>query len=195
MNRPSRKHPSRRKLAELPYQQLHTKQWEDLETTFPADMVPDGPQAKAAPSRRCFREIAALKLLLLILFIGLAWGCGNKSAPSQNEDPGFVDRNANDNRPPESIVAGEYKATISSNRIKSILLANGAAEYYRNEVKDETKGKWSLVNGELHIHAGDSTAVFQVSLGESKLLVSEIDRSGIRVNFAKTNQVFFTKVK
>ena len=145
--------------------------------------------------RRCFRLVAALKLWLPILFIGLAWGCGNKSAPSQNEDPDIVDGNSNDNRPPESIVAGEYEATISSNRIKSILLVNGAAEFYTNEVKDETEGKWSLVNRELHIHAGDSTAVFQVSLGKSKLLVSEIDRSGIRVDFAKTNQVFFTKVK
>jgi len=34
MNRPSRKHPNRRKLAELPYQQLHAKQWEELETTL-----------------------------------------------------------------------------------------------------------------------------------------------------------------
>ena len=34
MNRPSRKHPNRRKLAELPYQQLHAKQWEKLEDTL-----------------------------------------------------------------------------------------------------------------------------------------------------------------
>ena len=136
-----------------------------------------------------------LGLLLTILFIGLAWGCGHKSAPSQNEDPDIVDGNANIPDHLNPLLSGEYQATISSNRIKSILLANGAAEFYMNEVKDENEGKWSLVNGELHIHAGDSTAVFQVSPGKSKLLVSEIDRSGIRVDFAKTNHVFFTKVK
>ena len=118
-----------------------------------------------------------MQRILIVLVVGLlAVGCGNSA---------------------EKKVIGEYEYKAKGARVeKWVFLDNGIAENYSqgNEVKAE--GKWSVVDGEIHVKIANMglIIVWRINKDGSINHIAGID-DGKRTDHPKENQWTYKRIK
>ena len=91
-------------------------------------------------------------------------------------------------------VVGEYEFKADGVTGKQVYLENGIREWYENG-KKQTEGKWSIVNGEIHVEYGSGTIdVHRINPDKSITLIADIF-GGKRGDWSKENQWTSKKIK
>ena len=122
------------------------------------------------------------QILVMMLLVALV-GCGKKDSSGN--------------------VVGEYQTKTFFGTMKSVIHENGVVRDYMNgKLKDE--GKWSIVNGELHLvyeagsevgGGGDAvTQICKIKSDGSYAVIAQIDKSGKRTEISG-NDVVYKKIK
>jgi len=95
----------------------------------------------------------------------------------------------------EEKVVGEYEIKLGEDTIKLVLLENGSGEEYKNGKKNEGKGKWKIVNGEIHADGGaENISVCRINKDGSITFIASIVE-GKRTDFPKEDQPTLINIK
>ena len=123
-----------------------------------------------------------MKKTLIVLVVGiLAVGC----LTSEQKQKALRDS-----------VVGEYEFKYTSGQThKQVLLDNGVVEGYLDDKKGG-EGKWSIVDGEIHVnHGGGFIRIFRINKDSSLTNIREIDKDGVRTDLSKEDQSIWKKLE